>query len=78
MRLTEREQDVLYWLLQGHTNKDIAEQLNISGYTARDHVSSLLTKHRVKSRVELMVKYMSRPGAASIPDPRHLSDCTYR
>ena len=59
MRETIREQQVMWFLLRGCTNKEIAEHLNISSYTARDHVSSLLKKHAVKSRIELMAKYMS-------------------
>ncbi|GAB7533137.1 LuxR C-terminal-related transcriptional regulator [Pseudomonas sp. 3A(2025)] len=54
MGVTSRERQVLRLLLQGRTNKEIAEQLRISGYTVRDHVSSLLRKCQVKSRTELV------------------------
>ncbi|WP_080482234.1 LuxR C-terminal-related transcriptional regulator [Pseudomonas syringae] len=54
MEMTSREREVLNLLLQGLTNKQIAGHLQISGYTARDHVSSLLKKNNVRSRVELM------------------------
>ena len=60
MRVTRRERDVLSLLLRGKTNKQIAEALGISGYTARDHVSSLLKKSGVKTRAALMAQYMSK------------------
>ena len=60
MRVTRRERDVLSLLLRGKTNKQIAEALGISGYTARDHVSSLLKKNGVKTRAALMAQYMSK------------------
>ena len=41
-RTTPREQEVLQLVLQGHTNKAIAQRLGISDYTARDHVSAVL------------------------------------
>ena len=59
MRVTRRERDVLCLLLRGKTNKQIAETLNISGYTVRDHVSSLLKKSGVKTRAALMAEHMS-------------------
>jgi DNA-binding NarL/FixJ family response regulator len=58
MRVTRRERDVLSLLLRGKTNKQIAEALNMSGYTARDHVSALLKKCGVKTRAELMAEFM--------------------
>ncbi|MEB0043717.1 MULTISPECIES: LuxR C-terminal-related transcriptional regulator [unclassified Pseudomonas] len=58
MRVTRRERDVLALLLCGKTNKQIAEALSISDYTARDHVSSLLKKNGVKTRAALMAQHM--------------------
>ncbi|WP_341520958.1 LuxR C-terminal-related transcriptional regulator [Pseudomonas sp. G.S.17] len=52
--MTSRERDVLNLLLRGFTNKQIAGHFQISAYTARDHVSSLLKKNNVRSRGELM------------------------
>lgn len=42
MKLTSREKEVLDFLMDGCTNKAIAQQLLISDFTVRDHVSSLL------------------------------------
>lgn len=61
MCMTSRERQVLGLLLQGCTNKEIAERLSISGYTVRDHVSALLRKCRVKSRTQLIACQLYRP-----------------
>jgi DNA-binding CsgD family transcriptional regulator len=50
--LTTREVDVLRLLAAGYTNPQIGEALYISRKTASHHVSSVLTKLGVKSRVE--------------------------
>lgn len=43
-RLTEREQEVLSLMAQGHSNAGIAEQLTLNQRTAETHVSNILTK----------------------------------
>jgi len=53
MKFTERETHVMHWLSHGLTNKEIAQKLNISDHTVRDHVSSMLKKKKVKNRVAL-------------------------
>ncbi|WNW13772.1 helix-turn-helix transcriptional regulator [Pseudomonas sp. DTU_2021_1001937_2_SI_NGA_ILE_001] len=60
MYVTSREREVLGLLLQGLTNKQIAEQLSISGYTVRDHVSALLRKGQVKTRSQLIACHLCR------------------
>ncbi|HEY0286977.1 MAG TPA: LuxR C-terminal-related transcriptional regulator [Pseudomonas sp.] len=60
-RLTQRELEVLQLVMQGCTNKDIAQRLGISDYTARDHVSALLRKTGVKNRSQLMASYLPAP-----------------
>ncbi|MBK1850550.1 response regulator transcription factor [Marinobacter sp. 1-4A] len=62
MKMTIREQDVFKLLTQGKTNKQIAAQLNISDFTVRDHVSALLRKKNVSSRMELIAAYHAGPG----------------
>ncbi len=51
--LTEREEEVLVYLIQGYTNKQIAEKLIITPATVKAHVSSILHKTGVKNRLEL-------------------------
>ncbi len=50
--LTSREREVLALLAVGRTNKEIADSLYISGKTAATHVSNILAKLGVRSRVE--------------------------
>jgi len=50
--LSAREQEVLELVVQGLTNKEIAQQLCISDITARNHVISLLAKLDAKDRTE--------------------------
>ncbi len=52
--LTAREIDVLRLLARGYTNRQIAQELNISSRTVEGHRSNLVSKLGVSSRVELM------------------------
>jgi DNA-binding CsgD family transcriptional regulator len=52
--LTAREAEVLALLPQGETPKTMARGLGISARTAQFHISSLLAKAKVTSRVELV------------------------
>ncbi|MFL1514934.1 LuxR C-terminal-related transcriptional regulator [Pseudomonas prosekii] len=53
--MTNREKEIMHFLLLGKTNKQIARELGISDFTVRDHVSSILNQHGVASRAELLV-----------------------
>ena len=50
--LTPREVEVLRLLVEGRSNRQIAEQLFISGKTASVHVTNILAKLGVHSRLE--------------------------
>jgi DNA-binding CsgD family transcriptional regulator len=50
--LTQREKQVLRLVAQGLTNAEVAERLFISPKTAGNHVSSILAKLGLRSRVE--------------------------
>ena len=51
-RLSAREQEVLDLIATGKTNTDIADKLYISVRTVKFHVSSILSKLKVKNRTE--------------------------
>lgn len=51
-RLTGRERDVLVLVAEGMSNAAIGARLHLSTGTVKDHVSAVLTKLRVASRVQ--------------------------
>ncbi|MBV8281979.1 MAG: hypothetical protein JO347_07945 [Candidatus Eremiobacteraeota bacterium] len=54
--LTAREREICDLLVQGKTNKTIADQLVVSERTVESHVSSILMKMNAASRAELIAK----------------------
>jgi DNA-binding NarL/FixJ family response regulator len=64
--LTPREVDVLRLLARGYTNRQIAQELNISPRTVEGHRASLVSKLGFSGRVELM-NYAEEHG---LLDPR--------
>lgn len=52
---TPREREVLALISKALSNRAIADKLGITERTVKAHVSSLLTKYQVRSRVELVV-----------------------
>ena len=50
--LTDREKEVLNLIIGGLSNAEIGQQLNISTYTVKNHVSSILVKMNAASRTE--------------------------
>ncbi len=53
--LTHREREVLALVLSGKGNHDIAQQLHISAYTVRTHISKIYQKFEVSGRTELLL-----------------------
>jgi DNA-binding CsgD family transcriptional regulator len=52
--LSEREAEVAALAQRGHSNKEIAEQLNISPNTVKTHLRAVFDKSGVRSRFELI------------------------
>ena len=50
--LTAREKEVLQYVAQGKTNKEIAKILAITDHTVKAHIASILRKIGVKNRLE--------------------------
>lgn len=55
IKLTQRENDVLKLILEGKNNREIAKILFITHHTVKAHVSSILKKFGVKTRVEAAI-----------------------
>jgi DNA-binding NarL/FixJ family response regulator len=58
--LTPREIQVLQHLAKGLANKEIADVLNISDHTAKDHLKSILGKLKVTDRTEAVTTALQR------------------
>ena len=71
VKLTRREEEVLGGVMRSLANKEIAASLNLSERTVKFHVSSLLTKFRVRGRMEL-VREATRRSPASMTGPQSL------
>ena len=56
MNLTEREQEVLHWLVQGESNEAIASHLYVTVATVKAHLTAIFSKLKVKSRTQAIVK----------------------
>lgn len=56
LALTNREYDVLKLLVKGNSNAEIADQLCLSLSTIKTHVSNVLVKMNVRSRVQVIEK----------------------
>lgn len=63
--LTPRERQVLHLLVEGLTNKAIAQQLDISEHTIKFHVNALMNKLGAQSRTEAVVR-ATRLGLISL------------
>ena len=59
--LTRREKEILKLIAQGYTNRQTAEELNISTRTVEGHRANLVAKLGLRSRVEL-VRYAREQG----------------
>jgi len=53
--LTSREHEVLHLIVEGLTNRDIAEKLSISLETVKSHVHHIMQKMQVKDRTQAAV-----------------------
>lgn len=56
--LTKREKEVFDLLVQNKTTKEIAETLNISEKTVRNHISNAMQKLGVKGRAQAVVELL--------------------
>lgn len=60
--LSQRETEVLSWIVQGKDNKTIAAQMNIHISTVRKHLESIYLKWGVQSRTEAIAQVLEKLG----------------
>lgn len=54
--LTNREREIFNLLVQNMDTEDIAEELNISSKTVRNHISNVIQKLGLKSRSQALLE----------------------
>lgn len=56
--LTEREADLLPFIMEGYSNKEIAKKLFIAEITVKKHLQKIFEKTHAKNKVELMALFL--------------------
>ena len=56
--MTLREREVFELLIKNYTTKEIADELNISEKTVRNHISNTMQKLGVKGRASAVVELL--------------------
>lgn len=64
--LTDREQEVVALLCEGHNAESVGHQLNISQWTARRHISTIFGKYGTTTTVELVIQVLTKKHAAEL------------
>jgi len=64
--LSVREEQILMLISQGHSNKVIADKLEVSPETVSSHIKHVFDKLHVNSRTEAVVRYM----ASKVPNQK--------
>ena len=58
--LTEREQQILRLIAEGHTDAEIAHHLTISVFTVQNHVKNILRKLGARNRTQASTIYSKK------------------
>ncbi|MBS4884651.1 MAG: LuxR family transcriptional regulator [Amedibacillus dolichus] len=56
--LTQRESEVFKLLIANYSTKEIAQRMNISDKTVRNHISNVMLKLGVKGRAQAVVELL--------------------
>src|ERR1700686_1768593 len=72
--LSSREQDVVRWLVEGFTNREIAQQLKISANTVKNYFFRFFNKLGVSSRTEVAIYAANQRAANNPPDIGRFGD----
>lgn len=59
--LTARERQVLYWIAQGSSNREIAQKLYLSEGTVKNHITRILSCLQVRDRTQAALLVQSLP-----------------
>ena len=64
--LSQRETEILFWVMQGNDNKAIAAQLNVAKSTVGKHLESIYRKLGVQSRTEAIAQALKKLGVLNL------------
>jgi len=53
IRMTEREKEIIALIVEGMSNKQIADRLNVATFTVKSHVHNILGKLALHSRLQI-------------------------
>ncbi len=67
-RLSPRELQIVDGLLEGKSNKEIANTLELSEKTIKHYMTNLMTKLKVRNRLEVVLAVKSLSGSGRAPD----------
>ncbi|PYV65238.1 MAG: hypothetical protein DMG97_32855 [Acidobacteria bacterium] len=70
--LSKREQDVVRWLAEGHTNNKIARELQISENSVKNYLFRIFDKLGVSSRVEVVLYAANQSSSVQCMRPEWL------
>ena len=65
--LTEREQMVIIYLMLGFTNKEIANRMNLSEYTVKEHLKRIMHKTKTTTRTGLLARMIFPTPQGAMP-----------
>lgn len=54
--LTEREYEILGFMIEGFCNPEIAQKIYVNNCTVKAHVSHIFEKMKVQNRIQAVVK----------------------
>lgn len=66
-RFTPKEREVMRWLAQGHSNREIAGTMGIDEATVKAHLGRMLRKAHASNRVELTLRALADDKAQRKP-----------
>lgn len=64
--VTNREKEIVELVVQGHTNKEIAERLFVSEHTIKAHLNRIFRKFNATSRSKLITLVMNNGNAKTL------------
>ncbi len=59
--LTPREQEIVYWLTKGSSNREIAEALYLAEKTVKNNISNILSRLNLRDRTQLAILALQSP-----------------